>query len=215
MKCSENVLVDGCVDSGFNKAQWTKVLFSDESKFCISFGPRSQSLEEEWRGTQSKMLEVQCEVSTVCVGLGNHVIGWCWSTVLSTQHSRLYQDISRALHASFSRQALWRCFLHFPAGFAPAHTAKITKTWFNDHDKSWSEALRLCILSSYNCKERKGQRKATAGSASFRAVLAGSPPGPTLRERPWCPGDLKEALHGGPAGADMAADGPLRRTSPD
>ncbi|XDV45732.1 hypothetical protein PO909_013779 [Leuciscus waleckii] len=38
MKCSENVLVDGCVDSGFNKAQWTKVLFSDESKFCISFG---------------------------------------------------------------------------------------------------------------------------------------------------------------------------------
>ncbi|XDV52227.1 hypothetical protein PO909_020972 [Leuciscus waleckii] len=35
------------------------------------------------------MLEVQCEVSTVCVGLGSHVIGWCWSTVLSTQRSRL------------------------------------------------------------------------------------------------------------------------------
>lgn len=57
-------------------AQWSKVLLH------LIWKPRSQSLEEEWRGTQSKMLEVQCEVSTVCVGLGSHVIGWCWSTVL-------------------------------------------------------------------------------------------------------------------------------------
>ncbi len=37
-------------------AQWSKVLFSDESKFCNSFG--NQGLEEEWRGTESKLLEV-------------------------------------------------------------------------------------------------------------------------------------------------------------
>ncbi len=38
-------------------AQWSKVLFSDESTFCISFGNlRSQSLEEEWRGTESMLL---------------------------------------------------------------------------------------------------------------------------------------------------------------
>uniref|UniRef100_A0A670Z971 Cullin family profile domain-containing protein n=1 Tax=Pseudonaja textilis TaxID=8673 RepID=A0A670Z971_PSETE len=36
--------------------------------------PRTQSLEEEWRGTHCKMLEVQCEVSTVCVDLGSHVM---------------------------------------------------------------------------------------------------------------------------------------------
>ncbi len=30
-------------------AQWSKVLFSDESKFCISFG--NQSLEEGWRSS--------------------------------------------------------------------------------------------------------------------------------------------------------------------
>ncbi len=49
-------------------AQWSKVLFSDESQFCISFG--NQSLEEEWRDTESMLLEVQCEVSTVSDGLG-------------------------------------------------------------------------------------------------------------------------------------------------
>ncbi len=65
---------------------------------------RSQSLEEEWRGTESMLLEVQCEVSTVSDDLGCHVICWCWSTCV-------FQ-----LHASFCWQALWRCWFHFPAG---------------------------------------------------------------------------------------------------
>ncbi len=39
-------------------AQWSKVLFSDKSQFSISFG--NQGLEEDWRGTESKLLEVQC-----------------------------------------------------------------------------------------------------------------------------------------------------------
>ncbi len=34
---------------------------------------RSQSLEEEWRGTESMLLEIQCEVSTVTDDLGSHV----------------------------------------------------------------------------------------------------------------------------------------------
>ncbi len=49
---------------------------------------KSQSLEEEWRGTESMLLEVQCEVSTVSDDLGSHVICWCWSTVFSEVHSQ-------------------------------------------------------------------------------------------------------------------------------
>ncbi len=81
-------------------AQWSKVLFSDESKFCISFG--NQGLEEEWRGTESMLLEVQCEVSTVSDDLGCHVICWCWSTVFSEVHSQRSHlpGNFRALHAS-------------------------------------------------------------------------------------------------------------------
>ncbi len=47
----------------------------------------SQSLEEQLRGTESMLLEVQCEVSTVSDDLGCNVICWCWSTVFSEVHS--------------------------------------------------------------------------------------------------------------------------------
>ncbi len=100
-------------------AQWSKVLFSDESKFCISFGKsRSQNLEEERRGTESTLLEVQCEVSTVSDDLGCHVICWCWYTVFSEVHSQRSHlpGHFRAFHAFFCWQALWRCWIHFTAG---------------------------------------------------------------------------------------------------
>ncbi len=77
---------------------------------------RSQSLEEERRGTESMLLEVQCEVSTVSDDLGCHVICWCWSTVFSEVHSQHLPGHFRALHASFCWQALWRWWFHFPAG---------------------------------------------------------------------------------------------------
>ncbi len=60
-------------------AQWSKVLFSNKSKFCISFG--DQGLEEDWRGTESSLLEVQCEVSEVSDDLGCCDVCWCWSIV--------------------------------------------------------------------------------------------------------------------------------------
>ncbi len=79
---------------------------------------RSQSLDEEWRGTESMLLEVQGEVSTVSDDLGCHVICWCWSTVFSEVHSQCSHlpGNFRALHASFCWQALWRCWFHVPAG---------------------------------------------------------------------------------------------------
>ncbi len=85
-------------------AQWSKVLFSDESTFLhFIWKSRSQSLEEEWRGTESMLLEVQCEVSTVSDDLGCHVICWCWFTVFSEVHSQRSHlpGNFRALHASF------------------------------------------------------------------------------------------------------------------
>ncbi len=85
-------------------AQWSKVIFSDESTFCISFvnqGPRVW--RKRSRGTEFVLLVVQCEFSTVSDDLGCHVICWCWSTVfyeVHSQHSHLPGHF-RALHASF------------------------------------------------------------------------------------------------------------------
>ncbi len=79
---------------------------------------RSQSLEEERRGTEFMLLEVQCVVFTVSNDLGCHVICWCWSTVFSEVHSQSSQlpGHFRALHAFFCWQALWRCWFHFQVG---------------------------------------------------------------------------------------------------
>ncbi len=99
-------------------AEWSKVMFSDESKFCISFGNQGPRVWRKRRGTESTLLEVQCKVSTVSDGLGCHVICWCWSTVFSEvqgQHSRIPGSF-RALLASCCWPTLWRCRFHFPTG---------------------------------------------------------------------------------------------------
>ncbi len=64
-----------------------KSSFQMKVNFAFIWKSRSQSLEEERRGTESTLLEVQCEVSTVSDDLGCHVICWCWSTVFSEVHS--------------------------------------------------------------------------------------------------------------------------------
>ncbi len=68
--------------NNYTVAQWSKVLFSDESKFCLS---ESGGRVERHRIT---LLEVQCEVSTVSDDLGCHAICWCWSTLFSEVHSQ-------------------------------------------------------------------------------------------------------------------------------
>ncbi len=68
-------------------AQWSKVLFSDKSKFFISFG--NQGLEEDGRRTESKLLEVQCEVSEVRDDLGCRDVCWCLSIVFYQVQSQL------------------------------------------------------------------------------------------------------------------------------
>ncbi len=64
-----------------------KFSFQIKVNFQLIWKSMSQSLEEERRGTESKLLEVQCDVSTVSDDLGCHVICWCWSTVFSEVQS--------------------------------------------------------------------------------------------------------------------------------
>ncbi len=80
-----------------------KSSFQMKVNFAFHLEIKVWSLEEEWRGTESMLLEVQCEVSTVSDDLGCHVICWCWSTVFSEVHSQRSHlpGNFRALHASF------------------------------------------------------------------------------------------------------------------
>ncbi len=69
-------------------AQWFKVLFSDESKFCILFGNQGPRV---WR-TSGEAQNPRCLKSSVKFpvsdDLGCHVICWCWSTVFSEVHNQ-------------------------------------------------------------------------------------------------------------------------------
>ncbi len=76
-------------------AEWSKVMFSDESKFCIPLEIRVPESEEERRGTESTLLEVQCKVSRVSDGLGCHVICLVLVTVFlrSKVNTAVYQEV--------------------------------------------------------------------------------------------------------------------------
>ncbi len=84
-------------------AQWSKVLFSDESKFCISFrnqDPRVWRKSGEAQNTCCLMSSVKFPQSVM---IWAAMFCWCWSTVFSEVHSQRSHlpGNFRALHASF------------------------------------------------------------------------------------------------------------------
>ncbi len=99
-------------------AQWSKVLFSDESTFSISFGNQGPTVWRKSGEAQNPCFLKSSEKCPVSDNLGCHVICWCWFTVFSEVHSQRSHlpGNFRALHAFFCWQALWRCWFHFPAG---------------------------------------------------------------------------------------------------
>ncbi len=52
-----------------------------------------KSISGVWRGTESKLTEVQCEISEVSDDLWCRDICWCWSIVLSSPKSTVYLEI--------------------------------------------------------------------------------------------------------------------------
>ncbi len=101
-------------------------------KFCISFGNQGPRV---WR--KSGEAQNPCCLKS-SVKFPQSVMIWAAMSsagvgplcfLKSSQRSHLPRHF-REHYASFCWQALCRCWFHFPAG----HTAKGTKSWFNDHD---------------------------------------------------------------------------------
>ncbi len=105
----------GC---GEKELSGPKSSFQIKVNFAFHLEIKVCSLEEDWRGTESKLLEVQCEVSEVSDDLGCHDVCWCWSIVfhqVQSQCSRLPGNFG-AFYVSICWQALWRCWFPFAAG---------------------------------------------------------------------------------------------------
>ncbi len=99
-------------------AQWSKVLFLDESKFSISFGNQDPRV---WRKS--------AEAQNSCYLKSSVMFYWCWSTVFSevhSQHSHL-QDILEHFMLASAYKLYGDADFIFQQDLAPAHTAKGTK----------------------------------------------------------------------------------------
>ncbi len=117
-------------------AQWSKVLFSDESKFCISFGNQGPRVWRKSGEAQNPCClkysmkfpqSVMIWASMSSAGVGP----LCF--LKSTVNAAIYQEIVEHFMLPSADKLYGDADFIFQQDLAPAHTAKGTKSWFNDH----------------------------------------------------------------------------------
>ncbi len=117
-------------------AQWSKVLFSDESKFCISFGnqgPRVWRKGGEAHSPSCMKSSVKFPQSVMIWGAMSSagVRPLCFLKTNVTAH--VYQEILEHFMLPSADKLFEDADFIFQQDLAPAHTAKNTKSWLNDH----------------------------------------------------------------------------------
>ncbi len=117
-------------------AQWSKVLFSDESKFCISFGnqgPRVWRKGGEARSQSCFKSSVKFPQSVMIWGaMSSAGVGpLCFLKTNVT--APVYLDFLERFMLPSADQLFKDADFLFQQDLAPAHTAKSTKSWLNDH----------------------------------------------------------------------------------
>ncbi len=117
-------------------AQWSKVLFSDESKFCISFGnqgPRVWRKGGEAHSPSCMKSSVKFPQSVMIWGAMSPAgVGpLCfWKTNITAP---IYQEILEHFMLLSADQLFKDADFIFQQDLAPAQSAKSTKGWLNDH----------------------------------------------------------------------------------
>ncbi len=117
-------------------AQWSKVLFSDESKYCISFGNQGPRV---WR--KSGEAQNPCCLKS-SVKFPQSVMIWAAMSsagvgplcfLKSTVNAAICKEILEHFMLPSADKLYGDADFIFQQDLAPAHTAKGTKSWFNDH----------------------------------------------------------------------------------
>ncbi len=123
-------------------AQWSKVLFSDESKFSISFGnqgPRVWRKRGEAQNPCCLKSNVKFPQSVmIWAAMSSASVGpLCF--LKSTVNAAIYQEILEHFMLPSADKLYGDADFLFQQDLAPAHTAKGTKSLFNDH-------VLLCLI---------------------------------------------------------------------
>ena len=91
-------------------------------------------MEKERRGTESRLLEVQCKISTVRFGVPCHLLVLVHCFFLRSKvNAAVYQEVLEHFMLSAADQLYGDADFIFQQDLAPAHSAKATSTWFKDH----------------------------------------------------------------------------------
>ncbi len=117
--------------------QWSKVLFSDESKFCISFGNQGPRVWRKGGEAHSPSCLKSCLKSSVKF-LQSVMIWGAMSSAGVGPLCFLKNNVTAPVYQEHfmlpSADQLFKdADFIFQQDLAPAHTAKSTKSWLNDH----------------------------------------------------------------------------------
>ncbi len=117
-------------------AQWSKVLFSYEIKFCISFGnqgPRVWRKCGEAHSPSCLKSSVKFPQSVMIWGAMSSAGVGPLRFLETNVTAPVYQDILEHFMLPSAGQLFKDADFIFQQDLAPAHTAKSTKSWLNDH----------------------------------------------------------------------------------
>ncbi len=134
--CRQTCLTWAKDKKNWTVAQWSKVLFSDESKYCISFGnqgPRVCRKCGEAHSTSFLKSSVKFPQSVmICGAMSSTGVGpLCFLKTNVT--APVYQEILEHFMLPSADQLFKGADLISQPDLAPPHTAKSTKSWLNDH----------------------------------------------------------------------------------
>ncbi len=117
-------------------AQGSKVLFSDESKFCISFGnqgPRVWRKRGEAHSPSCLKSSVKFAQSVMIWGAMSSAGVGLFSFFKTNVTAPVYQEILEHFMLPSADQLFKDADFIFQQDLLPAHTAKSTKSWLSDH----------------------------------------------------------------------------------
>ncbi|KAI4880296.1 hypothetical protein NFI96_009302 [Prochilodus magdalenae] len=123
-------------EKDWTAAEWSKVLFSDESKFCISFGNEGPRV---WR-KRGEAQNARCLRSSVKFPHSVMVWGAMFSAgvgplcfLMSKVNAAVYKEDLEHFMLPAADHLYGDADFIFQQDSAPAHSAKATSAWFKDH----------------------------------------------------------------------------------
>ncbi len=133
--CPQRRLTWAKEEKNGNVAQWSKVIFSDERKFCISFGnqgPRVWRKGGEAHSPSCLRSSVKFPQSVMIWGAMSSAGVGLLCFLKTNVTAPVYQDILEHFMLPSTDQLFKDADFIFQQDLAPARTTKSTKSWLND-----------------------------------------------------------------------------------